>query len=204
MNKRQPSHPPFQADGLSRRHFIRGLALLPGALGGSFLLQGCSDRSTEIGSDGRPLLALSAAQARTLQAVADAVVPGGPGFPDARTTQIVRRFDEELSFVSPSIQADLRAALGVLEFIPGAFGHFSRFSRLDLTDARAVLQAMDNSRSELLRAIGANVQLLSRFFYFAHPATWAATGYDGPFGHMPQKMSAQRLAYAARTRGEQA
>lgn len=188
---------------MSRRRFLRGAAVL-GALAGAGLGASACSRGTETGSDARPLLALTAAQARTLGAVADAVVPTQPGFPDAQQAQVVRRFDEELSFVAPSIRDDLRAALGVLEYAPLLYGHFSRFSALDLAARRQVLQAMNTSRVELLRAIGSNAKILVQFFYFSHPSVWAATGYDGPFGRMPEQTSEQRAWYVQQTPGEQA
>lgn len=184
--------------GLSRRRFIKGLALLPTAVGGSFVLGACSEPQRRW-RDGRALLALSVAQAQTLEAVARAALPAGGGFPDVDEAQVVRRFDEELSFVSESIRGDLQAALGVLEYVPSLYGHFGRFSALGGDAQRAVLDALCGSRIELLRAIGSNVRILVQFFYFAHPATWAATGYDGPFGHLPERLSEQRRWYAERT-----
>ena len=144
---------------------------------------------------------MSATQARTLAAVADAVIPTQPGFPDAAQAEVVRRFDEELSFVSPSIRSDLQAALGVLEYAPFLYGHFSRFTALDIPARREVLQAMNTSRVEILRAVGNNAKILVQFFYFGHPSVWAAIGYDGPFGKMPEQMSEQRAWYAEHTAG---
>ncbi|TJY65116.1 hypothetical protein E4T66_02510 [Sinimarinibacterium sp. CAU 1509] len=184
--------------GLARRRVVRALALVPTAVGGSFALGACSAHDAP-GPDGRPLLALSAAQARTLEAVAEAVAPTAGGFPSAREAEVMRRFDEELSFVSPSIRDDLKAALGVLEYLPPLYGHFGRFSHLDRSARQALLQQMCSSRVELLRAIGGNVKILVQFFYFAHPKTWAATGYDGPFGRLPERMDDQRRWYAEHT-----
>ncbi|MEQ1439495.1 twin-arginine translocation signal domain-containing protein [Fontimonas sp. SYSU GA230001] len=191
--------PALEWGGVTRRGFMKGLAAV-GALAGGFAAGGC-ERGAQIGADGRPLLALSAAQARTLGAVAEAVIPTQPGFPDARQAEVVRRFDEELSFVSPSIRSDLQAALGVLEYAPVLYGQLSRFAALDIPARREVLQAMNTSRVELLRAVGNNAKILVQFFYFGHPSVWAAIGYDGPFGKMPEQISEQRAWYAQHTAG---
>lgn len=191
--------PALDWGGLSRRRFIKGLAAV-GALAGGVGASGCGSR-VEIGADGRPLLALSAAQARTLAAVAAAIVPTQRGFPGADEAQVVRRFDEELSFVSPSIRDDLRAALDVLEYAPLLYGRFSRFSALDIDGARDVLRSLCGSRVEILRAIGINAKILVQFFYFAHPSAWSAIGYDGPFGKMPEQVSEQRRWYVEHTSG---
>ncbi|MFA5939080.1 MAG: twin-arginine translocation signal domain-containing protein [Sinimarinibacterium sp.] len=191
--------PALDWGGVTRRGFMKSLAAV-GAVVGGLAASGC-ERGTEQGADGRPLLALSAAQARTLGAVADAVIPTQPGFPSAAQADVVRRFDEELSFVAPSIQSDLQAALGVLEYAPFLYGHFSRFAALGIPARREVLQAMNTSRVEILRAVGNNAKILVQFFYFGHPSVWTAIGYDGPFGKMPEQMSEQRAWYAEHTTG---
>ena len=35
-----------------------------------------------------------------------------------------------------------------------------------------------------------------RWYYFGHPSTWNAIGYDGPFMNLPEKRSEQRVLYA--------
>lgn len=195
----QGAMPALEWGGVTRRHFMKGLAAV-GVVAGGLTTSAC-ERGVGTGADGRPLLALSAAQARTLGAVAEAVIPTQPGFPDATQAQVVRRFDEELSFVSPSIRSDLQAALGVLEYAPFLYGHFSRFNALDIRARREVLQAMNTSRVEILRAVGNNAKILVQFFYFGHPSVWTAIGYDGPFGKLPEQTSEQRRWYAEHTTG---
>lgn len=199
---RKASMPALDWGGLSRRRFMKGLAAV-GAVAGGLSASGC-DEDMDTGADGRPLLALTAAQARTLGAVAAAIVPTQDGFPSVDEAQVVRRFDEELSFVSSSIRDDLRAALGVLEYAPPLYGHISRFSTLSPGAARDVLAGLCGSRVEILRAIGINAKILVQFFYFAHPSVWAAIGYDGPFGRMPEQISEQRRWYAQHTAGGKA
>lgn len=189
--------------GVSRRRFLRGAGALCALAGAGLGSSACSEEQA-IAADGRPLLALSAREAATLAAVAAAVVPTQGGFPSADEAQVLRRFDEEVSFVAPSIRADLKAALDVLEFLPPLYGRLARFSALDLPQRRALLAQLCASRVELLRAIGTNLKILVQFFYFAHPAVWAAIGYDGPFGRMPEQDSEQRRWYAQRTTGARA
>ncbi len=195
-----PAMPGLDWGGTTRRRFLRGAAALTAFAGVGLGASGCR-RGDERGSDGRVLLALSAAEAQTLAAVAAAVVPTQTGFPSAAQAQVVRRFDEELSFVAESIRADIRSALDVLEYLPPLYGRLSRFSALDVEGRREILARLCASGVELLRAIGSNLRILVQFFYFAHPQTWAAIGYDGPFGRLPEQDSEQRRWYAQQSPG---
>ncbi|SFF65446.1 hypothetical protein SAMN04488120_1184 [Fontimonas thermophila] len=183
---------------MPRRRFLRTAGAL-GALAAWGLGSSGCQRALHRAGDGGLLLTLSAQEATTFAAVAAAVVPTQEGFPDIETAQVVRRFDEELSFVSPVIRADLKAALDVFEWLPPLYGHFARFSVLDRDARRTLLTQLCASRIELLRAIATNLKILAQFFYFAHPAVWNAIGYDGPFGRMPEQQSEQRAWYARQT-----
>ena len=187
-------HSPASLDwhGLGRRRFLRALGALGAGGMAAPLLSACT------GPDGANprLLVLSASQGATMAAIATAVVPTQAGFPTAAQAQVVQRLDEELWLSDASIQDDMRAALDVAEWLPLAYGHFSRFSRLDRSAQQALLQRWMGSGVETVRAIGTNLKLVSHFMYFGHPSTWAAIGYDGPFQKRPPILSEQRKAYA--------
>lgn len=183
--------------GLSRRRFLKGTLALAGAAGAAPLLGGCG-AAPGVGPDGRPLLFLDAREAAVMTALGDAIIPSQPAFPGLAEAEVIRRLDEELSFVGESIGSDVHAAISVLEFAPFVYGRLGRYSRLPTTARREVLTAMMGSRSEILRAVGTNLKLMLHFFYFAHPAVWPAMGYDGPFAGMEPKPSAQRRFYARR------
>lgn len=186
------------AAGLSRRQFLQA-GLAAGALTAGGVLAGCARGGGALGADGQPLLFLGATEAATLAALGAAVIPTQPGFPSLTEAGVIRRIDEELSFVGAALQGDMRAAFGVLEYAPFLYGRWSRYSRLDLAGRREVLKAMMASRVETLRAVGANLKILVHFFYFGAAASWRATGYDGPFSHLPPIASEQRQHYARQT-----
>jgi hypothetical protein len=185
--------------GLGRRRFLRRISALgvaAAALGAGLPLGGCSSRTGN-----QRLLVLSPTQVAALIAVTEAVMPGQTGFPSIADTKVVERLDEELWFADASIQDDLRAALSVFEWLPFAYGHFSRYSHLPLEVRRALLQQLMNSRIETVRAIATNLRLLTMFFYFGHAASWPAIGYDGPFQKLPPLVSEQRQRYADAVKG---
>ncbi len=187
--------PPSALDwhGLGRRRFLRTFALWSGAAA-TLPLVACTDATQATGR----LLVLSTAQATTLAALAQAVVPSQPGFPTAAQAQVVQRMDEELWLSDVSIQDDMRAALSVMEWLPLAYGYFSRFSKLSLAQQQALINTTMASRINIVRAIATNLKLVAHFMYFGHPSTWAAIGYDGPFQKLPPIQSEQRKAYALR------
>jgi hypothetical protein len=185
--------------GLGRRRFLRHMSALgvaAAALSAGLPLTGCSSRDGN-----RRLLVLSPTHVATLIAVTEAVMPGQSGFPGVAETKMVERLDEELWFADTSIQDDMRAALSVFEWLPFAYGHFSRYSSLSLEVRRALLQQLMNSRIETVRAIATNLRLLTMFFYFGHASSWPAIGYDGPFQKLPPLVSEQRQRYAAAVKG---
>ena len=187
------NHSPSSLDwrGVGRRRFLKFLSA--GSAGAALLpLSACAPNA----SAPEQLLVLSLGQATTLAAVAEAVIPTQSGFPTVAQARVVQRMDEELWLSDTSIQDDMGAALIVMEWLPLAYGQFSRFSKLDLPARRAVLTRAMESGVETLRAVGTNLKLVSHFMYFGHAATWNAIGYDGPFQKIPPIISSQRKAYA--------
>lgn len=186
---------------LSRRRFLIGsvgAAIGIAALGSEmFGSPAPADARGDSADDGR-LLVFSASNALTLTAFAEAVLPRDPLFPSMTDTQLIQRCDEELYFVDEAIRADVGAALDLLEWLPVVRGYFSRFSRMPATERAALIESMLASRIETLRAVANNLKIVVHFLYYAHPATWALTGYDGPFARLEPKQSEQRLHYALR------
>ncbi len=75
----------------------------------------------------------------------------------------------------------LQLALNLLEFAPGGPLTATRFSRLDLGERAAVVQAWQGSRLGVRRQVAASLRQAARFIHFSDEATWAAIGYDGPW-----------------------
>lgn len=146
------------------------------------------------------LLVLDGHLADIAHTLAQACVPTGrPGFPSIEQAEVVQRMDEEFYFVSDSISADIKAAFYLLEMLPFAYGHASRFSRLTLAQRRALLTEATATQDDTVRAVVANLSAIIRWYYYGHPSTWKVTGYDGPFMQLPEQKSEQRLWYAKLT-----
>ena len=178
-------------EAFSRRRFLK-LAFIGG---GSVLAAGALVRFWPRKAHGR-LLALNSYVADVVEAFAEVTLPQN-GMPDATATQIVRRLDEELTFVAEQIRSDFVAALYLVEFSPAAYGFFGRMSRLAPEKRRAFLQKAGGSGSDLVRAAVSNIRMLVMLCYYGHPASWKRIGYDGPFGGFPEKLSEQRQYYRA-------
>lgn len=142
------------------------------------------------------LLVLDGHLADVVHALAEACVPTAAGFPAVEQAEVVKRVDEELFFVSDGISGDLKAALYLVEMLPMTYGHFSRFSRLSVAERREFLTRASGTSDDTVRAVIANLSGMMRWYYFGHPSTWNAIGYDGPFMNLPEKRSEQRVLYA--------
>jgi hypothetical protein len=179
----------MEQQAFSRRRFLK-LALLGG---GGLLAAGALFRFWPRKNHGR-LLTLNNYLADVIEAFAEVTLPPA-GMPDATTAQVVRRLDEELTFVSEQISSDFIAALYLIEFSPAAYGFFGRMSRLPREKRLAFLQKAGGAGSDLVRAAVANIRMLILYCYYGHPSTWKRIGYDGPFGGFPEKLSEQRRYY---------
>jgi hypothetical protein len=129
------------------------------------------------------LRVLDAAQWSVLDVVADTFVPRGGAFPlGARDVDLARRIDSLLVGEPPAVLRGLVAALFAIEWAaPLATGRFARFSRLDAEARTAAVEALCRSRVALLRDVYAGLKQLCSFSFYAIDASWAATGYDGPW-----------------------
>ncbi|HNJ67006.1 MAG TPA: hypothetical protein PKW28_13995, partial [Turneriella sp.] len=179
----------MEQQAFSRRRFLK-LALLGG---GSLFAAGALWRFWPRKTHGR-LLSLNSYLADVVEAFAGVTLPQN-GMPDATAMQIVRRLDEELTFVAEQIRSDFLAALYLVEFSPAAYGFFGRMSRLTREKRLAFLQKAGGSGSDLVRAAISNIRMLVMLCYYGHPASWKRIGYDGPFGGFPEKLSEQRRFY---------
>lgn len=198
MPRPAPKPPAFPDSfpAVSRRRFLLGLVTA-----GS-VLAACGGRAgtaRTTGPTSRALLSFTPDEAACLTAFAGAILPDAPGWPSIRETALIERLDEELSFVETALRDDFRNALQVLEWLPPLAGHWSRLTRLDRATQQVVITRLMGSRIELPRAIVNSVRFVVHFIYYAHPATWERTGFDGPFSHLPPQPGEQRAYYAART-----
>lgn len=142
------------------------------------------------------LLSLDGHLADVVHTLAEACVPDLAGFPSVEKAQVVTRLDEEMFFVNDGISSDLRAAFYLLEALPLASGQMSRFSRLTVDERRQFLIDASDTKDDTIRTVIAGLSGMLRWYYYGHPSTWQAIGYDGPFMGLPEKHSEQRLLYA--------
>lgn len=182
MNVNAPG--PGSGNPLSRRRLLRIGGLAGAALAGGSLLvmRGGGDEHYRSLCPGASPVVLSQKELGVLAALCDRVCPA----PDqahvgAQVVRVAERIDRELSFHTPKMQSDLKAALLVMEH--GGLLHLSttRFTRLSPEAQDAHLEAMMTGGSELERQVIGNLRLLALFFYYVDERTWAAIHYDGPF-----------------------
>ncbi|MCG8614370.1 MAG: hypothetical protein MI864_27985 [Pseudomonadales bacterium] len=186
----------MQQEPLPRRDFLKLtlVASTVSAFGGLAIARTNSPaiKRTQYGY----LLQLDEDQAEVMHAFAETVLPRGDGFPTADQARVVQRLDEELFFVSPQIASDLKAALDALQWMPMAYGYFSRFSRLDIERRLQFLKDTQNTVFDTVRAVVSGCRIICFNLYYGHESTWPAIGYDGPYSGIPEQIGAQRRHYA--------
>lgn len=178
---------------LHRRRFLRwsagtGTALL------SLSAAGCAASARPTPSS-RRFLVLSPGQALLVEQIAEALLPHGSGWPDARTAEVAQRLDEELFFAAPQIQDDFRLAIKVVNALPLLYGRFRFFDALPLAARQDCLRATEDTRFENVRAAVNGCRMAIYMMYFGHASTWSALHYDGPHGRVAPQLSEQRQLY---------
>lgn len=126
-------------------------------------------------------LALSPKEWCVVRAVVEALLPADGDLPAGLDVGIVQRIDEEVWSAPPDVAKDLKAALQLLEHGPPLLGFGGRFSSLSPEARRACFDRMLRSRWDLFVQTAVAYKQMAHLFYYAHPATWAAIGYDGPW-----------------------
>ncbi len=188
---------------LPRRRFLKLFATagaVATAASLAFKMGGTSDseqlhitHSEQFGS----LLAFNEAQANTLYALAQTFVSN-----PINTSQfiaLVKRLDEEMHFVPQDISDNFKLALDFLEYLPMAYGQFSRLSRMPIQARTAFIVPLQGSSIEAVRLAVSGCRMLVFICYYSQDASWDSIGYDGPHSKIPEKLSPQRLHYQALT-----
>ena len=155
---------------LTRRQLLGGGLLLAG---GWVVAQAVGHRP--LGTVDSPFL--GSAARRTLEAALQALLPDG-----APVSEVAQGVDAFLAQGDPVVGGQLVVALGVLEHLGGAGPlSFARFSRRDLGDRRAILEAWRRSGLGPKRQIADALRRLALFSWYSRPETWDAIGYEGPW-----------------------
>ena len=193
----------MQLKPIPRRRLLKFGALGVVALGTAGGLMFAGGKSVEYDADkhGR-LLVFNNDQASTLLAISQAVLPGSTHADGAIHHKVLSRIDEEFYFINAKTREDFCLALDVLEYLPVVYGHFARFSRLSLSERQDFLSGMQDTRSDLLRAVIHNCRLVPLYIYYGLEASWDAIGYDGAYARLEPVMSEQRQYYADKVRSK--
>lgn len=161
----------------TRRRLLQGGVVAAAALGVGGALRWFGG-----GYGGAPdVVALSAKEAVVVGALVDVLFPAVGAFPAGRDLGVVDRVDEELFSQSSAVRDDLKAALQLLEHAPPLFGFFHRFSALAVADRDVVFTRLLQRGPDVVVQACAGLKQLCSIAYYAHPSTWAAIGYDGPW-----------------------
>ncbi len=184
---------------LPRRRFLKLFATAGAVATGAGLslqISGCSDSeqllktyTAQFGT----LLAFNETQAITLFALSQTFV-NNPDAPSQIIT-LVKRLDEEMYFVQQSIRDDFKLALDFLEYLPMAYGEFSRLSRMSLEQRTIFISSIQNSSIDAVRVAVSGCRMLVFVCYYSQDASWQSIGFDGPHSKIPEKLSPQRLHY---------
>ncbi len=186
--------------GISRRRLLQvgaAGALLVGAAGaislGGYRLP-----------PGEVALGLSPKGWCVARAITEALLPEDDGLPSGVSLGVHQRLDEEAWASPPQVRDDIESALGLLEHAPILTGRLRRLSRLPVDERLLCFDALCRQRRRLVLAAAVSTKQMLHLFYYAHPATWAATGYQGPFVPEPRPPASsqryQELLDAARAR----
>lgn len=185
---------------LPRRRFIK--IAVSGFAAGTVLSQaGCSmfgaeTKDTVYQTPLGPLLRLDAEEAVIIQRFAEAALLVDPEA--IVQAEVVARIDEELYFVGESVRSDFKLALSAMQYLPMVYGEFSRFTVMSLDDRRSFITALQDTRSETVRAIVNSIRMAVMLTYYGHSSSWEAISYDGPFAKIAPMDSEQRQYYRER------
>lgn len=103
-------------------------------------------------------------------------------FPDLKdTAALTQRMDEEIWAASHYLRSDLKDGIQVLEHAPPMMGFAGRFSSLAIADREKCLDAYLVGSLDILRQVAFGLKEMIHFFYYTHPESWKAIGYEGPF-----------------------
>jgi hypothetical protein len=147
-------------------------------------------------------IALSTKELAVVRAIVDALLPADGDLPSGLSLGVHQRIDEEVWAADDALRADLAASLHLLEHGPVLLGFPGRLTGLSAEQRLDVLErALRSGPTPVVQAV-LGLKQMCHLFYFTHPATWDAIGYDGPWispaKPPPSAVAYQRLLAAAR------
>jgi hypothetical protein len=169
--------------------------LAAGLGGGSLLLVGTGLRWFTSGYQlraGEVALGLSVKELCVVRALVEMFFPALGALPSGVALGVHQRIDEEVWSQSQSVREDLQAALQLIEHGPPLFGFAGRMSSLDVSDREKAFQRMLASDQDVVVQAAVAFKQMAHLFYYGHPDTWKAIGYDGPW--MPRPLPPESSA----------
>jgi len=165
---------------LTRRTFLGRSLQAAGALAA---LPALAYAPCALASPSEALLAFGPSELPILEAVAATFVPAGGAFATgAADVDLARRVDALVAAQGPDVVRGVRGALWVVELAsPLLAGRVTRFRSLPPPERTRCLAALMESRLALARDVFAGLRQLCLFSFYSQDASWAATGYDGPW-----------------------
>jgi hypothetical protein len=127
-------------------------------------------------------VAQHAARRITAADASDASIP----IPTADELDVAGFIDAWLPRMRAPVRRDFGRFLAFIEHLaPIQQGHATRFTRLDAADQDRVLEGIEASSQDLLRAGFDGLKSLCFMGYYRDPRTWSIVGYDGPLVGRP-------------------
>jgi hypothetical protein len=131
-------------------------------------------------------LGLSVKELCVVRALVELFCPAADGLPSGVALGIHQRIDEEVWSQPDAVRADLQAALQLIEHSPPVFGFAGRMSALALPQREQVFARLLAAEQDVVVQAAVALRQMAHLFYYAHPDTWPALGYDGPWVPQPK------------------
>lgn len=129
--------------------------------------------------------ALGTKEFAIVKALVRALTPADGGLPSGDSLALAQRVDEELWAASPDVRQEIKAGLQLFEHATALHGMGTRFTALDPSMQRAYVAMLLDGGNDTLRQIASGLRQLVYLYYWGHPGTWKAIGYDGPWVDKP-------------------
>jgi len=178
--------------------------LAAGLGGGSLLLVGSGLRWFTSGYQlqaGEVALGLSVKELCVVRALVEVFFPASGALPSGVALGVHQRIDEEVWAQPQPLREDLQAAIQLLEHGPLLVGFPGRLSSLDGPEREKAFERMLASDQDVVVQAAVALKQMAHLFYYGHPDTWKAIGYDGPW--VPQPLPSESSArYQSLARGK--
>ncbi|HYO55744.1 MAG TPA: hypothetical protein VEU50_23465 [Archangium sp.] len=162
--------------------------LAAGLGGGALLLVGSGLRWFTSGYQllpGEASVGLSVKELCVVRSLVEMFFPASGALPSGVALGVHQRIDEEVWSQPQAMREDLQAAIQLIEHAPLLLGFSGRMSSLDLPEREKAFQRLLASDRDVVVQAAVALKQMAHLFYYGHPDTWKAIGYDGPWQPRP-------------------